>query len=407
MRKNPEMCNLAEQPHIGIVRKIWRSTLMPRLKEVLAQTLPQRQYAYSRLPKRMQLLGDSFRTKGNKQFRRLSLSDKQPVIAGDGDVVCTCGKHVVAPFGSSSLGGRQVTFLWNPMRGIPGSTELRVRQTARRLAFFYGDGFVSTCSSLSPETKRIRDSVVVLHKGHGLPARAVKRLKYQGNVVATDYVDGPHDRRLDNEVDGFICSSATEFLWLQDRTHKSQIVALVPHSADDVFSKFRGRSRGLNFRVGYFGTIRQGLFVDELNRLGILDLAKSRQVHRRDDFGLAPEWIQEVLQVPVAYIARPSNQLFEGRFKPFTKGFQAAVLGQIVIGARYDYENRFWLGDEYPFLVEDETAKSAVSTIELCRLAWGSSKLDAALARMQYLVEMSCPVRNALDYREAFSRLLR
>ena len=281
-------------------------------------------------------------------------------------------------------------------------------QSAGRIARIFPDTEVSVCATQSRDLLGLEKALVVLTKGCAIDRSRMKKLLRRDNILIADYVDGVHQENIDASVDGFLCSSHTEFEWISHRLLKNQQAALVPHAADDRFSGLEVREDySESFRCGYFGALTNGLFVDELNNVGALRAVESSIGDSwNGDFFAVGGLASQLIQYSVQYIARPGVQIRDGRFKPFTKGFLSAQLGQMVIGARSDAENRYWLGDDYPFYVEDETFDSCLAAIQRCRSAWESGDLAQARAVMQKLRPISCPVQNALDYRDALVRYL-
>ena len=314
-------------------------------------------------------------------------------------VRCSCGKHNFEGIEPKGLERKQIVFVFNHLASHHGSVILRVMQSAGRIAQIFPDTQVSVCATQSRDLLGLDKALIVLAKGCAIDGSRMKKLLRRDNILIADYVDGVHQENIDASVDGFLCSSHTEFEWISHRLLKNQQAALVPHVPNDAFFAQLERVSWTKFGVGYYGERANGLFVTELNHIGVLEVGAREIALKGGD--LTPDWVSDVSSVPVQFIARPSMQVRGGRFKPFNKGFQSAQLGQIVIGARFDAENRYWLGDDYPFYVEDETFDSCLAAIQRCRSAWESGDLAQARAVMQKLRVLSCPVQNALDYRDA------
>lgn len=119
-------------------------------------------------------------------------------------------------------------------------------------------------------------------------------------------------------------------MWLQSRIETDQELALVPHAPNDAFLTSTEHRSWAKFAVGYYGASQNGLFVTELSEQGVLEVSANHMSLR--DGSLSQNWVSDASSVPIQYIARPSNQMTFGRFKPFNKGFQSAQVGQLVIG---------------------------------------------------------------------------
>ena len=313
--------------------------------------------------------------------------------------LCRCGTHreMSQMEASEKI---SVVFASNHFHHTNGSAIARHSQSLRRMRQVNALT-VNECSIFSSEFDRITDSVIVLSKW-ALRTEMRKRIqqaKTRNNVVLADYVDGVHMPSIDVHIDGFICSSYTELMAMRER---QQNAWLVPHAIDDRWYDFFGheRERTLTFHCGYHGAQNNCLFPIELQKSGDLGLLTDVEVYAsepwRDDLR---HWANSM---NVHFIARPSEQISVHRFKPFNKGFLAAHLGAFIIGARYDNENSYWLGDDYPWMVEDESLSAARDAIRRCRQDFEAGNVEKAQLVMARLRRQSCPVQNASDYLAAF-----
>jgi len=314
-------------------------------------------------------------------------------------LLCRCGSHQE----TSQVGASEelsVVFVSDYLNNSTGSAIARHSQSLRRMRQVNALT-VNECSIFSSEFDRITDSIIVLGKW-ALRTEMRKRIqqaKTRNNVVLADYVDGVHMPSIDVHIDGFICSSYTELMAMRER---QQNAWLVPHAIDDRWYDFLGheRERTLTFHCGYHGAQNNCLFPIELQKSSDLWLLTDVQVFAsdpwRDDLR---HWANSI---NVHFIARPSEQISALRFKPFTKGFLAAYLGAFIIGARYDNENSYWLGDDYPWLVEDESLSTARDAIQRCRRDFVAGNVEKAQEVMAKLRRQSCPLQNASDYLAAF-----
>jgi hypothetical protein len=360
---------------------------------------------YSSFPKGVQQKIDDMRGADIQHSRSPILRGLTPLAPSV--VLCSCGSHDSKGVESLGLRNRKIVFVSNHLGFPDGSILLRVVQSAGRIAGIFPDTQVSVCATQSRDLLGLNQALIVLAKGCAIDSSRMKKLLRRDNILIADYVDGIHQDNIDARVNGFLCSSHTEFQWVSHRLLKNQQAALVPHAVDNrLLSIEVQKFDDVSFRCGYFGEPGNGLFAEELCNLGVLQLFETRTASAHRGFFEVGGWASQMRQYPVQYIARPSLQIRDGRFKPFTKGFQSAQLGQVVIGARFDAENRYWLGDDYPFFVEEETLESSTAAIQRCREAWEAGNLVHARAVMQKLRVLSCPVQNALDYRDALVRYL-
>jgi len=355
---------------------------------------------YSQLPTRIQEFGDYFRNDEIRLIRKPIIAGRQEVQPKDDPTECHCGFHRNRSE-NYSIPQLNLVFLWSALEGIRGSTLARVFQSADRVASCLTGVQVSICPVQSRDMKKLRGAIIVLHKNSGLSASALRELRRRSNLILVDYVDGDHNPYVDEEVDGFICASATEYEWIQGRLTGQQKCYLVPHAPDDRLVRLVTSFGDTEFRCGYFGAQENCLFATELSSLGLVNVVETPVALGTTEF-LNQKWIEILCQTHFQFIARPSAQVWSGRFKPFNKGFQSAAINQLIIGARFDSENRYWLGDDYPFFVEQENLNSAIAAVDFARQSWSRGELGAAHAILERLRMVACPVQNALDYRDAF-----
>ena len=352
--------------------------------------------AYSQLPIPAQQLLDFLRQEAVRDLKRPIYAG--PVAPPKTSVWCTCGSHESAVKFSDCLTTR-VVFVWDPLRGISGSTLMRVHQSASRVASVFSDLEILVCPLQHPALPRIRNSIVVLSKSALLDLDSLSSIDRRHNTLLADYVDGVHQEDIDEFVDGFLCASHTEDLWIKQ--HFSKPSFLVPHAIDSRFNFLRKHFQASSgFSCGYFGHPENGLFVDELKKLGLLTHVEDSITTEAQN--AAPSWMIQALNCSSHYIARPTRVVGEARFKPFTKGFLAAQSDALAVASRLDLESTYWLGTDYPFLVNDETLKSAVDGVERLRDAWTSGDLAHSREVSHQNRQISCPVVNAKAYGLAF-----
>ena len=348
--------------------------------------------AYGRLPIRIQYALDQIRG-GNVRAFKQSIYDGL-VPAGRALAVCTCGQHSDATLKIKS-NTRKVVFVWDPLRGMSGSTLMRVHQSSERINSLFPEIKVSVCPIQSPDVFKIKDAIIFLSKSVLLDDSAYRMLCGSSNIMLVDYVDGSHIASIDTNIDGFICASFVEHSWT--KKHYSKPSFLVPHAIDARLNSIAlSEHKDSKFNCGYFGHLDNGLMVQTLTELGKIQLLRDSIVANESE--AQPDWMFDALRMTAHYIARPIDQQSSGQFKPFTKGFLAAHCGAITVGGKYEVENVHWLGADYPFLVEDQTIESAVRALDRCQDSWMSRDFDHARQVALENRQVSCPISNAKDY---------
>jgi len=89
----------------------------------------------------------------------------------------------------------------------------------------------------------------------------------------------------------------------------------------------------------------------------------------------------------VHYAIRAANE--PRVFKPFLKGFVAAHCGVPIIVAAADAEARHYLGDDYPFVVENLSLGSVRQHIELFADQYATLTWKSALERLREIAAQS------------------
>ena len=352
---------------------------------------------YGRLPAPFQQMVDQFRGHGVKEFKKSIYEGLIP--ASSVAVLCTCGQHKSFRVENRPT-SRKVVFVWDPLRGISGSTLMRVQQSAERVRSVFPDLKVFIGPIQSREVLNLNDSILVLSKSVLLDDHACQKLRRNSNILLADYVDGSHVASSDELVDGFVCASFVEHSWTKLNYSKPSF--LVPHAVDArINAMVSSRSKDARFNCGYFGHPENGLLVQTLTEQGKINSKFDSIVANESES--SPIWMTEALKASAHYIARPVGERGSNQFKPFTKGFLAAHCDAIAIGGRFEEENLHWLGEDYPFLIEEQTYEAAVSAIDQCREAWSGGDISHARQISLKNRQISCPIANAKDYERAIS----
>ncbi len=97
------------------------------------------------------------------------------------------------------------------------------------------------------------------------------------------------------------------------------------------------------------------------------------------------------------YCVRPADARAraQGVTKPFTKGFTAATLGAHVITARDTDDAEYYLGPDYPFLLDDLEDQTILNGLAKARGLLGSPEWDQASDRLDHVANLTRPERIA------------
>ncbi len=141
------------------------------------------------------------------------------------------------------------------------------------------------------------------------------------------------------------------------------------------------------FAVGYFGeTVNALIPAVVADRIDLVHIDTSTS---RDD-----AWIARLGgEFTMHYAVRNTRDLDHD--KPFLKGFTAAWSGANIMTQRSQVEPGYWLGTDYPFLVDGDDPVSIAATFDMAAGAFGGPVWDDALQRMLEIRERIRPKRIA------------
>jgi len=256
--------------------------------------------------------------------------------------------------GCKPVGKRSIAFLYAAQYQNTGSTILRSQQLSDVVRSLYeGDRDICYTDSLD-----IRDSIVILSKGF-MKAHdpEVIRTLSRANVVVADFVDDPVNAELLDEIDVIMASSLTGYKdYLSRYGHKA--IAHVTHHVD---TRIGAQSKCAmdRFSAGYFGELVNTIAtraIEELVSFNLVDT--SRQTL---------DWMGQLRQFNFHYAVRRSRRI-DGA-KPFLKGFVAAHCGANMLIQKGAGDARYYLGNDYPFLVADDVDELGI--LEQLRRAKG------------------------------------
>jgi hypothetical protein len=89
----------------------------------------------------------------------------------------------------------------------------------------------------------------------------------------------------------------------------------------------------------------------------------------------------------------------EGVFKPFTKGFTAAACGANILIQRDAHDVQYYLGDDYPFLINDATPRSINQGFARAKDGFGGSDWRRGLDQIADVAARSSPAHVAEELR--------
>ncbi len=249
--------------------------------------------------------------------------------------------------------------------------------------------------------------IVVLLKGTGamLGENGMLMLRAASRGLAIDYVDGHAGECFSPHADLHIAAShAGEAILRRVLARKGSVdgragVAYLTHHHDPRLEGMALRRQD-TLRAAYLGHARNVHIPREISHR-IHRIALGRGVDMPAAFDKLCDFnLHFALRPPETAGTRDGDVA-----KPFTKGFVAAALGANVMVERDADDAGFYLGREYPFLVDDCAPETIVAALDRADSLYDTSAWHEASERMRYLRDMSSPRHVARELDVILSRL--
>ncbi len=238
-----------------------------------------------------------------------------------------------------------------------------------------------------------RDSILVLTKGFLKHATLgeIAQLKLRGNIICADYVDDPERVDLREAIDVYIAASIRQYIHYSD-AYPEKVVHLVSHHADPRLGGIKGPDRYCN--IGYFGEIVNARYAAELQGMIDFCLVNTKLAET--------SWIARLGHCNVHYAVR-NRRPIDG-FKPFLKGFTAAHCHSNIIVPKTESDAIYYLGSDYPYLLEDEGLGSVLEMIERVKASFGGEEWNRGLEIMESVRRRSSPEQIGSEIEALLSR---
>ena len=206
----------------------------------------------------------------------------------------------------------------------------------------------------------VSDCVLWLTKGFLKRAKAefIAQLKAKRNILCADYVDDPERAELQEFIDIYVAASIRQLLHFNSAM-PGKPACLVSHHSDPRIAGVR--SQGASYKVGYFGELTNARHRDELAATVDFIPVNTREPDEA--------WMGRLADYSLHYAIR-QPQPFDG-FKPFLKGFTAAACGAAIVVPLGESDAQYYLGREYPFVLQDESLSSVQEMLKFAAASFG------------------------------------
>ena len=206
------------------------------------------------------------------------------------------------------------------------------------------------------------------------------------NVLCADYVDDAERDELAEYIAVYIASSIRQFLHFGS-ARPDKIVHLVTHHADPALAGVRCQHD--HFKLGYFGELANTRYLDELG--DAVDFVRTNT--RLPD----SQWVQRLPDYSCHYAVRKQRQ--SDGFKPFLNGFTAAACGANIIVPLHESDARYYLGHEYPFVMQDHSAQAVLDMVAFAKQSFGGPEWKLGQLIIESVKQRSSPEFVAAELR--------
>ncbi|WP_300016129.1 hypothetical protein [uncultured Roseobacter sp.] len=275
-----------------------------------------------------------------------------------------------------------------------GSAELRVVQLIRILEQQLGSRVRIEIEKL-PRRRGLGQELWALRQKPGdvivfakislpeLRSRVLDILRYRGALTCLDYVDSDLRLVTKRRADVHIAASESALRKMRDLISQAEASGapvsgqpfLLHHNTDARLAGLKVRpSDSLN--AVYFGDIRNTIISASIaKRISVLNIDRADQIE--DASKTLPDY-------NLHYCVRRMVEEEPGDIvaKPFTKGFIAAQMGAPVLINKDVDDAVELLGNDYPFLIADNSETAILDGLDLAEDAYGGPAWQEALSRM-------------------------
>ncbi|WP_282153852.1 hypothetical protein [Ruegeria atlantica] len=307
----------------------------------------------------------------------------------------------------------RVVFLHRKGLSGAGSKIMRCDQLSALCSYYLGDEFEFTVVTLRPMRSteafrqvcsNLQDCIVIMLKGTWalFGDNRMLELRRYARAVCVDYVDSNVRTNFARHAQVHVAASKAgaamleELVVYQGAGECAGRVMHLTHHADPRLSDVRCTFADV-VQVGYLGHPANAFLTDRLRQeVHVLSYENDREI------GDVFEGLRG-FNMHYAVRALPRRKEVLGVFKPFTKGFTAAVLGANVLTTRHTTDAVHYLGEDYPFLLDRTDEDSVLTALDRARYLYGTSAWDEATERMRHVRQESSPERIAQEMREILS----
>ncbi|MEO0930944.1 MAG: hypothetical protein AAFY14_09895 [Pseudomonadota bacterium] len=234
------------------------------------------------------------------------------------------------------------------------------------------------------------DIVIFLKRAdRGIAPDILEELRKTVRGMAIDYVDSrtypPPEVPIDAHISAsFAGKNAMDVLLsgaFNIKMNDKTAAHVVLHHADPRITQ--NQSAGEHPKLCYFGDL-QNAYLPDFARPEILSLSEGESM----PLAFYEEMLKYNMHYCVRDISARNPRLI---YKPFTKGFNAAASHANVLVNRQVPDAEYFLGDDYPFLIDDITDDSLHDGFDRVKSAYGTPIWEKGLRQMAHVRSRVAP----------------
>lgn len=253
---------------------------------------------------------------------------------------------------------------------------------------------------LSRVCNDLEGCIVILLKGTAylFGEEGMNQLRRSARAVCIDYVDADAYKCFSRFVDVHIGASHAGCRLLKEVVSEKGadsdcLIMHLPHHADPRLSEIECRPKE-RLQMVYLGNPANTHVPEALNRkVELLGYPRDAEI---------AEVFDALGDFNMHYCVRspPTSKGRKTVAKPFTKGFTAAAVGAHVITARDTDDAIDYLGEDYPFFIDDVNERAILEAVKKAEALFDSTEWRRALERMDHVRHLTAPPQVARRVRE-------